>query len=151
MNRTGYFTIVFLLFILIGAFIFYVQVQKEIQEEVLQTSLAANSLKVSSDTSYLDINGNPVSLKQYVGENVLAFAWASWCPSCGQQLQDLSKISKKYDDVTVLAFNRAEPKETVLNYLNFFGLIDTVELILDPTDHFFFFCWRICDARSYCF
>lgn len=137
MSRSGYITLIILLLVVTFAVIFYLNVLKQNDREALQESPAANSLKITGEGSYTDIYGNKVSLDQYVGKNLLALAWASWCPSCGQQLQLLARAAGNNQDIKVLAFNRAEPLSTAKSYLNFYGLNDTVELIMDPSDHFF--------------
>lgn len=137
MNKTGYITLAVLVVILVAASMFYLHVQKQNKSDALQDSSAANVLVAPSGEGYTDLLGNPVSFDQYIGKNLLAFAWASWCPSCGEQLKILADAAQADQDIKVLAFNRAESINTVKSYLQFYGLENTVELVLDPDDHFF--------------
>jgi len=42
-----------------------------------------------------DINGNTVSLSSYKGRVVLLNFWATWCPSCREEMPSLNKLSQK--------------------------------------------------------
>lgn len=42
-----------------------------------------------------DINGNTVSLSSYKGRVVLLNFWATWCPSCREEMPALNKLSRK--------------------------------------------------------
>jgi len=137
MTKSGYITLAILFFILLIGFLYYLNVQRGNENEILQRSPAANSLNVEGDASYTELQGNPASLNQYVGTSLVTFAWASWCPVCGDQLKILADVAGDYESVKVLAFNRAEPINTARSYLSLYGLENTVELIMDPTDHFF--------------
>ena len=135
MNRSGVITLLILTSLIVLVFLFYWQVEKKNERETLETSPAAKSLV--SNPNYLDIEGNPIFLDDYLGQTVIAFAWASWCPSCIDQFSVFEEVSAKYDSVAVLAFNRGEPVDTVKDFLAFYGLDNNFQLILDPTDHFF--------------
>ncbi len=137
MSKSGYITLITLLIIIALAVAYYFYVQKQNETEALNNSPVAQALLGADGASYTDLEGNPVSLDDYIGSDLLAFAWASWCPSCGDQLSLLAKVANENENLSVLAFNRAEPIPTAQSYLQFYGLTDTVELIMDPTDHFF--------------
>jgi len=47
------------------------------------------------------LNGQPVSLSNYVGKPVLVHFWASWCPICRFEESTISSLSKDY---AVLSF-----------------------------------------------
>ncbi|MGO9015767.1 MAG: redoxin domain-containing protein [Dissulfurispiraceae bacterium] len=42
-----------------------------------------------------DINGNTLSLSSYKGRVVLLNFWATWCPSCREEMPSLNKLSQK--------------------------------------------------------
>ncbi|HUO50802.1 MAG TPA: TlpA disulfide reductase family protein [Candidatus Paceibacterota bacterium] len=85
-----------------------------------------------------DMNGNPVRLLGYENKIVIAYAWASWCPYCAKELQDLSKIKTDYGDkVQIVAINRAEDKATAAAYIASLTNVSGIVFLLDPTDSFF--------------
>jgi thiol-disulfide isomerase/thioredoxin len=135
MDRSGTITLVILILTLTVVFLYYAQVRQANQEAQRANTPAATVL--SNNSRYTDIDGNPVLLGDYVGQKVVALAWASWCPSCADQLQIMGELVESNPDVVVLAFNRAEPVTTANQFLQFYGLSSQVELVLDPDDHFF--------------
>ena len=85
-----------------------------------------------------DYNGKPVHLYDYRRQVLIAYAWASWCPYCGSEIEGLAQLKKTYgDNVQIVAINRAEPLATARAYTN--ALTDTngIVFLLDPTDSFF--------------
>ncbi|MBP9669341.1 MAG: TlpA family protein disulfide reductase, partial [Candidatus Pacebacteria bacterium] len=78
------------------------------------TSWKVDPLAESFDTGYnltlLDYAGNEVELSDYRRQILVVYAWASWCPYCGAELEYLAQLKGVYgDDVAVLAVNRSEP------------------------------------------
>ncbi|MBQ4621321.1 MAG: AhpC/TSA family protein [Bacteroidaceae bacterium] len=59
-----------------------------------------------TDVQGTDVNGNPVSLSDYVGKGnyVLVDMWASWCGPCKREIPNLAKLHNLYKDkgLTVL-------------------------------------------------
>lgn len=135
MDKSSRITLIILGLIIVAALTVLFLVQRGNSDESLQSSPAATAF--SPETPYTDIDGDPIVLSDYVGQSVVVFAWASWCPDCVNQLRVLSDYAKSREDVVVLAINRAESPQTAKNFLQHFGLIDTVDLVLDPNDHFF--------------
>ena len=90
-------------------------------------------------SGYTDIEGNPVQLQNYLGTILVVNSWASWSPQSAQELQKLAAVAQEYDQetVTVLAINRAEPKNTAQAYLASIAVADSVVLILDPQDNYY--------------
>ena len=134
MNRSGVFTITMLSLILAAVFFYNRNVTQENKIEALENSPAASVL--STDGSYVDIEGNPLSLNNYLGQPVIAFAWASWCPECGEQLKLLAEF-ERINKSTILAFNRAEPLSTAQSFLDYFSVSGDVLLVIDQGDSFF--------------
>lgn len=135
MDRSTWITVGVMIVVLSIAALYFWHVQKQKGIDSLNESPAASVL--SGSGQYTDVDGNPVSLDDYLGQTVVAFAWASWCPSCVEQLELLGSVAQKYDDVVVLAFNRAEPLYTAKSFLEFYNLDAKVELVMDADDHFF--------------
>lgn len=88
--------------------------------------------------TFKDYSGNEVKLSDYRRRALIAYAWASWCPYCGAEIQNLSSLKQKYgEEIDILAVNRAEPLQVAKAYTD--ALQNTVGVIflLDPTDAFF--------------
>lgn len=66
-------------------------------------------------------------------------SWASWCPQCTEGIVSLGEIAESYKDrdVVVLAVNRSEDKYTAERYLSTVTLPSSVQIVLDPSDHYF--------------
>ena len=85
-----------------------------------------------------DMNGKPVRLSDFKNKLVIAYAWASWCPYCAHELQNLSKLRSTYGDkVQVVAINRAEPAPIAQAYVSGLTNVQGIVFLLDPSDSFF--------------
>ncbi len=84
-------------------------------------------------------NGDEIELSEYKRELLVVHVWASWCPYCGEELQNLMRIKDEYDDdVRIVAVNRAEPEGEAKAFTQSLGIDpQAVELLLDPDDAFF--------------
>ncbi|EMO62967.1 glutathione peroxidase domain protein, partial [Leptospira borgpetersenii serovar Pomona str. 200901868] len=51
--------------------------------------------------SLYDLDGRPVSLKEYKGKVLLLDVWASWCEPCKDAVPVLEKLSKDLQGKTV--------------------------------------------------
>jgi len=62
-----------------------------------------------------DVNGQAISLSQFRGQVVVLNIWASWCPSCRAETQDVAEFARQYrrQGVTVLGVNLREDAATV--------------------------------------
>lgn len=57
-----------------------------------------------------DYAGNDVKLSDFRREILIVYAWASWCPYCGKELEYLAELKGRYgDELSIVAVNRAEP------------------------------------------
>jgi len=79
-----------------------------------------------------------VRLGEYIGQPILIFFWATWCPYCRDEIPDLQQLADRYRSrgLVVLAVNAHEPAATVLAYaqdmhLNFSVLLDPDSLVQD--------------------
>jgi thiol-disulfide isomerase/thioredoxin len=99
---------------------------------------AASTFNTEYTLVLSDYNGNPVHLYDYRRQVLIAYAWASWCPYCGSEIEGLAQLKAKYgDNVQIVAINRAEPLSVARAFTN--GLTDTtgVVFLLDSNDAFF--------------
>lgn len=82
-----------------------------------------------------DYSGNDVKLSDYRREILIVYAWASWCPYCGKELEYLSELKGRYgDDLSIIAVNRAEPLVDAKDFTDKLSGMDRLSLLLDSTD-----------------
>lgn len=92
--------------------------------------------------AYRTLDGQPVELQSAASELTVVVSWASWCPSCEQELNQAIALSEQYasQGVSVIALNRAESPVRMQQYINATipSLLDSnVVLLEDSDDHFF--------------
>jgi thiol-disulfide isomerase/thioredoxin len=51
------------------------------------------------------ITGKPVSLAQYKGRPVVINMWASWCPGCYREADDLARFAAAHPEAVVVGVN----------------------------------------------
>jgi thiol-disulfide isomerase/thioredoxin len=60
----------------------------------------------------------PFELSQYLGKKtILINFWATWCPSCIAEIDELNQLKKKYPDVIFLAINAGERENIIKKFL----------------------------------
>ena len=83
-------------------------------------------------------DGKDVRLSAYRGKIMVAYVWASWCPYCAKELENLGTLKAMYGDrIEVVAINRAEPRSVAKSYTDQLTNAQGVEFLLDPQDSFF--------------
>jgi thiol-disulfide isomerase/thioredoxin len=64
---------------------------------VESTTIANNSaLMRLMSTNYSDLQGRPLSLRQWSGKVLVVNFWATWCPPCREEMPGFSRLQKKY-------------------------------------------------------
>lgn len=88
------------------------------------------------DFSLLSHGGTPVSLSSFSGETpVIINFWAAWCPFCLEELKDFKELAQEHrDELIILAVNRAEPRERVVEYVDTIQPPENLVFLLDPDD-----------------
>lgn len=83
------------------------------------TAFAVNAGEVAPGFSLKDVNGNEVTLNSLKGKVVFLTFWATWCPSCKEELPDLNTLQRKYSakGFTVLSICIESSDSIVANYL----------------------------------
>jgi thiol-disulfide isomerase/thioredoxin len=88
-----------------------------------------------ADISFLDAEGEPVSLKDWHGKVVLLNLWATWCAPCREEMPSLDRLQRDVgsDDFEVVAL--AVDKAGVKGAGRFFQdiKIENLKLFADPT------------------
>lgn len=140
MIKNNKFIVASLVFILIciGAYTLFVVYKKNIAINESTKSIFADS-KDEAVASYTDLNGNVISLEQYLGKILVVTSWASWSPFSKDDLITLSEIASSQDSnkVAFIAINRKETKEQAQRYTNTLPELNSIIVALDPTDHFY--------------
>ena len=96
------------------------------------------SFKKEYSLTLTDMDGKPVHLSDYAGKLVVAYMWASWCPYCGAEIENLAKLKQTYgDSIAIIAVNRAEPAADAKSYIARLTGVDGIQFLLDPSDSFF--------------
>ncbi len=50
-----------------------------------------------ADLSFTDADGNPVTIADFRGRNLLVNFWASWCVPCREEMPELEAIAARYN------------------------------------------------------
>lgn len=69
------------------------------------------------DFNSVDIDGNPVNLKDIEAKKTILVFWASWCPHCEQILPVINSYYNKGNDIEVIAISIDESKDALLESL----------------------------------
>lgn len=78
------------------------------------------SKKYIPNVTVKDLDGKDVELKTLVnGKLTLFLFWATWCPSCRQELAEVEKYYPKYKDkgLSIIAFSVDENVAEVIKYI----------------------------------
>jgi thiol-disulfide isomerase/thioredoxin len=138
LNKRSYYVIGMLLTILVvGALVTYFVF---LSPTGFKARERADFGRVQTDTAdtYTSLSGEAVDLDTYRGDLLIVNVWASWSPFTPQDHEILGKMKSKYgDNVSILAMNRMESKETAEAYLSTIGKKEGIDYIIDGTDTFF--------------
>jgi thiol-disulfide isomerase/thioredoxin len=86
----------------------------------------------------LDYQGHEVRLSEFKNKIVVAYAWASWCPYCGAEIEHLAQLREKYGaNIQILGVNRGESLAVAQDFTSHLHSVDGVLFLLDPDDAFF--------------
>ncbi len=125
-KRQGY-LLIFLVAIAGGAWIHWTRVPSD---DEVAARIAAHVNFQAPDFSLTTLDGKPVSLSDLRGKVVLINFWATWCPPCRAEMQDLQVAYQEHSDgFVVLGINNAEGDESVRRFVDEFHL--TFPILLD--------------------
>ena len=121
---------------LVAAFTYYIH-ERRVAEKLNEANLTL--FNVGEGASYVDMQGNPLSLDSYRGSILIVNAWASWSPYAVDELPLLQKVAADYADrqVVVLAINRKEDRTQAERFLNTLPPLPLVKIVVDQTDFFY--------------
>lgn len=84
------------------------------------------------DFTLTDINGNEVKLSDFKGKKVVLNFWAVWCKYCREEMPDMEKVHKKFEEegnAVLLAINVQEDMDKVKKYVEDSNL--TLRVLMD--------------------
>lgn len=85
-----------------------------------------------------DYSQQEIPLYSFRRKILVAYAWASWCTYCADELKNLAQLKKTYGDkIEILAVNRAEPFVTAKEFTEKLNVGKDITLLLDSKDAFF--------------
>lgn len=82
--------------------------------------------KKIKDFTLQNVYGKKVKLSDLYKEKVVILSfWASWCPSCREEVSILNMLYKKYkkDGLEIIGINYAESKKKVMSSRNDLGIM----------------------------
>ena len=76
------------------------------------------------ELSLNDLDGNPVTLEDYLGTVVLVNNWATWCPPCKAEMPTLQAYFEDHTDkgFTIIAIESGDPVAEVKEFVKDYGL-----------------------------
>jgi thiol-disulfide isomerase/thioredoxin len=86
-----------------------------------------------------NFEGGTITLEGFEGTPLVINSWASSCPSCYQELDDLATIQAQYpEDVVFIAINRGQSLNTAQDFTDKIGLLsERMIFLLDEEDAFY--------------
>lgn len=93
-----------------------------------------------TNSEFTDVAGQAVTLEETLREDVpvVVTTWASWCPTCREQLQTLQEVAAmNREEVAFLAINRNETRAQAQQFLNTLPEFPDLTILLDPDDRFY--------------
>jgi peroxiredoxin len=86
-----------------------------------ESEAAAN--RPAPDFTLTDLNGNRVSLSQFLGQPVVINFWATWCPPCRVEIPHLIEAyEREQGQVVFLAISLDEPESVVRSFVEEQGM-----------------------------
>lgn len=119
--------------VMIGVAVLFKGFQTEGQEQLNPLILTPIEVdQPAPELTLFDLDGNQVSLSDFVGQVVLLNNWATWCPPCRQEMPEFSAFYDQYKDqgFQVIAVEAGEPEDEVRAFVEGQGLEFIV--LLDP-------------------
>lgn len=106
-------------------------------------SLAA-AARAGEPLALTDLDGRPVALAPALGGSLVVHFWATWCPSCKEELAELDRAAGACNGtrVEVVAVDAGEDADTVRRWLADRPL--RLRLLLDPDGR----AWRKSGGRE---
>lgn len=105
-------------------------------------ALFASSARADNALALQDLAGRPVALAPTADRALVIHFWATWCPSCKDELGDLDAAVRACGNVEVVAVNVAEDPQDVAKWLAERPL--AMRVLIDPDGD----AWRASGGRE---
>ncbi len=138
-KKSGLITLLIMIAVIVVASLYLVFRDESAVQKRNNTPAASALLPDEGETSFSNLQGEPVSLAPDFGKVIVATSWASWCPMCTTDITRLGEVAEAYKDreVVILAVNRAEDKYTAERFLQTITVPEGVRIVLDSNDFYF--------------
>ena len=138
-NRSTVVTFVVMLLIITSISSYFVFRNKSALQKRNNTSAAQALLIEEKDKAFTDLEGNPIPTNKDFGNIIVVMSWASWCPQCGNDLNELGKLTQEYKGkkVSIMAVNRGEDTYSAQRFLDTVHPPSELRIVLDRSDYYF--------------
>jgi len=105
----------------------------EPQKEVNNNQNAPAQLNITAPKlDLVDLNGEEVSLEDYLGKVILVNNWATWCPPCREEMPTLEAYyqTHKGQGFVLIGIEAGEPAEEVAEFIDQYKI--SFPIWLDP-------------------
>ncbi|MBI5841792.1 MAG: TlpA family protein disulfide reductase [Chloroflexi bacterium] len=114
-------------FIALGVMLFFILNSSQANAQEQPDEYSTIPVKVDypvPELTLTDLNGNSVSLTDYLGRVVLVNMWATWCPPCKAEMPTLQAFYEKYkgDGFVIIGINDGETPDLVALFVKDYGL-----------------------------
>tara|TARA_E500000178_G_scaffold352218_1_gene415161 strand:+ start:63 stop:572 length:510 start_codon:yes stop_codon:yes gene_type:complete len=113
-------------FIIIFIFFYSSAIAGEVPD--LKNLIINEKLKKYDEITFLDIDNNQISLKNYKGNLILLNFWATWCAPCKEEMPSLNSLQKKKDLDNLKIFPINVGRDNFEKSLNFFKSLNIKNL-----------------------
>jgi thiol-disulfide isomerase/thioredoxin len=69
----------------------------------------------------MDMEGTPVSFREFKNEVVFLSIWATWCPPCRAEMPNIQNLFEQYGDRVSFVLASQEADETILRFMEDHG------------------------------
>jgi len=91
------------------------------------------SQEEGDELKWISLEGETLSLSDFVGKPLLVNFWATWCPPCLAEMPLIQDIADQYQDqLVILAINAGEDEAVVRDFVTQQNL--GLTFLLDPTN-----------------
>ncbi|RPI86283.1 MAG: TlpA family protein disulfide reductase [Chloroflexi bacterium] len=76
------------------------------------------------EINLVDLEGNSVSLEDYLGKTVMVNNWATWCPPCKAEMPDLDRYyqTHKDEDFILIGIEAGDTEANVSSFVQSYGI-----------------------------